>query len=174
LLSHHHHLRQRSAPSVTVTITVPPNATVIPVAHTSAPALTPSPAVTAAPAGPPPSTSAPPPSQPASPSPTPTPGILSVSPTLIKLAQSSPGGPYTGAFTITTVGGPVSYSISVPASEQAYLSMSTLNGTIKAGGTRVITATVLPNPNGPQPAYYNAVTISPGGITVVVYYPPSG
>jgi hypothetical protein len=97
-----------------------------------------------------------------------------VSPTVLKLTQSPLGGPYTGAFTIAAAGGPVSYSISVPAGEQACLSLTSLTGGLKAGAARVITATLVPNPNGPRPAYYNPVTIDPGGITVVLYYPPSG
>jgi hypothetical protein len=90
------------------------------------------------------------------------------------LAQSATGGPYTGTFALTAVGGPVSYSISVPAAEQPYLSFSQLTGTVDAGLTQVVTATVVPNPNGPPPSFYNPVTINPGGITVVVEYPPSG
>jgi RNA polymerase sigma factor (sigma-70 family) len=172
LLSHHHHLRERAGPAVTVTITVPPSATVVPATHTSAPIVSPSPTATVAPP-PPPATSAPP-SLPASPSPTPSPGTLSVTPTLIKLAQSTSGGPYTGTFTITAVGGPVSYSISMPVAEQAYVTMSKSGGTLKAGASLAITATVIPSPNVPPPAYYNTVTFNPGGITVVVYYPPSG
>ena len=62
----------------------------------------------------------------------------------------------------------------MPTGEQVYLSLSSVTGTIKAGRTRVITATVVPNPNGPPPAYYNTLTINPGGVTVVVEYPPSG
>src|SRR5215469_8987355 len=151
LLSHHHHLDRRAGPAVTVTITAQPTTTAVPAVHTSAP----------------------PPPKP-SPSPTPAPGTLSVSPTVLRLAQSVLGGPYTGTFTLTAAGGPVSYDILVPAGEQIYLSLSSVAGTIKAGGTRVVTATVVPNPNGPPPAYYNTVTIDPGGVTVVVEYPPSG
>jgi len=89
------------------------------------------------------------------------------------LTLSPLGVAYTGSFTITAVGGPVSYSVSVPAGE-VYLSLSARTGTLKAGGTAVISVTVIPNPTGPPPAYYNTVTINPGGITVVIYYPPSG
>jgi hypothetical protein len=99
---------------------------------------------------------------------------MSVSPTALKLTQPATGGPYTGSFTLTAAGGPVSFSISVPAAEQAYLSLSSLKGTIKAGESLVIAVTMIPNPTGPAPAYYNTVTVDPSGVTVVVYYPPSG
>ena len=104
------------------------------------------------------------------PTPTPAPGTLSLSPTSIKLAQSATGGPYTGTFTIAAVGGPVSYSISVPSAEQAYLSLSPLTGTLKAGAAQVITATM----DGQAPCYANLVNVDPGGITVTLLYPPSG
>jgi len=175
LLGHHRHLHARVGPTVTLTITAPPAATVVPAAHTSAPPVTPS-ATSAAPsAAPPPSSSAPtsPPPSP-TPSPTPSPGTLSVSPTVLRLTQSASGGPYTGTFALTAVGGPVSYSISVSAAEQPYLSLSQLTGTLDAGATQVVTATVVPNPNGAPPSFYNPVTIDPGGITVVVEYPPAG
>jgi len=89
------------------------------------------------------------------------------------LAPSPLGLAFTGSFTISATGGPVLYSISVPAAE-VYLSLSVSTGTLKAGGTRVISVTVIPNPLGPPPAHYNTVTVNPGGVTVVIYYPPSG
>jgi RNA polymerase sigma factor (sigma-70 family) len=162
LLSHHRHTR--AAARVTVTVTVPPS-----------PGATPS--VSVAASVPPPSHSVAPPSQsvapiPASSSPTPSPGILSVTPTVIHLTQSPPGGPYTGTLTLTAQGGPVSYSISVPSSEQAHLSVSPLTGTLQAGMSQVIAIT--PNPADPPPVYYNTVTVEPGAITVTVDYPPRG
>jgi RNA polymerase sigma factor (sigma-70 family) len=171
LLSHHRHVSRRASPTVTVTITAPPSATIMPAAHTSAPTVSPS--ATSAAARPLPSTSASSPSPAAHPSHTPSPGTLGVSPTAIKLTQSPLGVAYTGSFTVTAVGGPVSYSISVPTGE-VYLSLSALTGNLKAGGTRVISVTVVPNPAGPPPAYYNTVTVNPGQISVTVYYPPSG
>jgi hypothetical protein len=62
----------------------------------------------------------------------------------------------------------------VPSGEQVYLTLSPLGGTLKAGASGVITATLVPDPNGPPPAYYNPVTIDPGGITITLVYPPSG
>jgi hypothetical protein len=68
----------------------------------------------------------------------------------------------------------VTYSISVPGSGQAYLSLTPLTGTLQAGASQVITATLIPNPNGPPPAFSNPVIVDPGGITVILEYPPSG
>jgi hypothetical protein len=84
------------------------------------------------------------------------------------------GGPYTGTFSLTAQGGPVTYSISVPGSEQAYLSLTPLTGTLQAGASQVITVTLIPNPNGPPPVFSNPVIVDPGGITVILEYPPSG
>jgi hypothetical protein len=100
--------------------------------------------------------------------------MLTLSQTDITLTQAAPGDPYTGSFTLTAVGGPVAYSISVPVSEQSYLSLTPLTGTLDAGATSVVTATVVPSPGGPSPAYYNTVTVDPGAVTVAIYYPPSG
>ncbi len=68
----------------------------------------------------------------------------------------------------------MTYSISMSSTEQAYLSLSPLTGILQAGTSQLITATVTPNPNGPRPAFSNPVTVEPGGITVIVEYPPSG
>jgi RNA polymerase sigma factor (sigma-70 family) len=174
VLSHHRHLHKAAAPSVTVTITASPTATAVPAAQTSAPTVTPS---ATSPAAQPTTSAMAPPSHSASPSPTPSPGTPSVSPTppaALRLTQPATGGPYSGSFTITAVGGPVSYSISMPAGEQPYLSLSQPAGTLQAGETQAITVTVVPNPNGPPPAFYNQVTVDPGGIAVTILYPPSG
>ncbi len=173
LLSHHRHLRDRASPAVTLTITASPSNTGVPVVLD--PTATVSAPVTSAAAPSAPSASVTPaPSPSPSPSPTPSPGTLSVSATYVRLMQSPLGGPYTGVFTLTAQGGPVSYSISVPSSEQAYLTLSPLTRTLQAGKSQVITATVTPNPNGPPPAFSNPVTIDPGGVTVILEYPPSG
>jgi RNA polymerase sigma factor (sigma-70 family) len=169
LLTHHRHLDRLARPTVTVTITASPTAAGIPVVHTSSPSAGPPSATYSAPPTPsPPSTSAPPPPS-ASPSPTPSPGTLSESPAYVRLTTSLLG-PYTGTFTLIAVGGPVSYSIAVPASEQAYFSLSPLSGTLQAGVTQPITVTV----TGRPPNFSNPVTIDPGGITVILDYPPSG
>jgi RNA polymerase sigma factor (sigma-70 family) len=172
LLSHHRHVHAAAGATVTLTITAQPTQTGIPVVQTPAPpSVSAAPSTYAtAPAGPSTSTTSPPPS----PSPTASPGTLSAAPTLIKLMQSPLGGPYSGTFTLAALDGPVTYSISVPSSEQAYLSLSPLSGTLQAGTTQVITATLTPNPNGPRPLFRNPVTVEPGGTTVNVDYPPSG
>jgi len=181
LLSHHRHVRAAAGAAVTQTITVAPSQTGIPVVQTpvpsvsaSATAVAPPSPTTRATAPPTPSASA----TQASPSPslTASPGTLTVAPVppTVHLTQSPLGGPYTGTFTLTAQGGPVTYSISMSSTEQAYLSVSPLTGTLQAGSSQVITATVTPNPNGPRPLFSNRVTVEPGGITVIVEYPPSG
>jgi RNA polymerase sigma factor (sigma-70 family) len=172
LLSHRHHARGRAGPVVTVTVTATPSRTGVPVAvipspATSSPALAPVQSTTA----PAPATSAP---DSSSLSPSPSPGTVSVSPAVLKLTQSALGGPYGGTLTITAQGGPVSYSISVPSAERPYLSLSPLTGTLTASQSKVISVTVIPVPNGPRPAYANQVTVDPGGISVLIEYPPSG
>jgi len=171
LLSHQHHPHDRASATVTVTVTAPPSQNAIPVALTPSASISTATSTSAA------ATSAAQASlsaSAASPSPRPSPGTLSVAPAEIRLTQSPLGGPYAGTFTITAQGGPLSYSISVPASEQAYLSLNPVSGTLKAGSSRVVTATVTPSPNGPPPAYFNTVIVDPGGVSVALLYPPSG
>jgi RNA polymerase sigma factor (sigma-70 family) len=173
LLSHQHHAHDRASATVTVTVTAPPSQNVIPVVLTPSASISAATSTSAAAT----STSAAPASPNASavtPSPSPSPGTLSVAPAEVRLTQSPLGGPYTGTFTITAQGGPVSYSISVPTSEQACLSLNPLSGSLKAGSSRVITATMTPRPNGPPPAYFNTVAVDPGGVSVALLYPPSG
>jgi RNA polymerase sigma factor (sigma-70 family) len=107
-----------------------------------------------------------------SPSPSPSrsvkPGTLTVSPTQITLTQPPAGGPFSGTFTLTAVGGPVaSFSIS-PAPG---LTVSPSSGSLKAGQSLTITVTA--DPNNP-PAFQTTLTVTPGGATVTVDYPPSG
>ncbi|HTA01687.1 MAG TPA: sigma-70 family RNA polymerase sigma factor [Streptosporangiaceae bacterium] len=177
LLSHHRHVRPVVGATVTLTITARPSQAGIPVVQTPVPSVggaattsATAPAVPTAPAAPSRSATAPS----TGPSPTVSPGTLSASQAFVRLQQSPLGGPYIGTFTLTAQGGPVTYSILVPASEQAYLSLSPLTGTLQAGTSQVITATLTPNPNGPRPAYSNPLTVEPGGINVTVDYPPSG
>lgn len=112
-------------------------------------------------------------SPPASPSPRPDPGTLTESPGIVRLTQSAAGGPYTGTFTLTAAGGPVSFGIVGPASE-SYLSASPASGRLSAGQVQQVTVTLTPNPNGPKPVYDNTLTANPGGITITVEYPPAG
>ena len=50
--------------------------------------------------------------------------------------------------------------------------VSPASGTLTAGQT--VTITVQANPNNPPPSFTNDLTVSPGGISVTVYYEPSG
>jgi RNA polymerase sigma factor (sigma-70 family) len=98
-------------------------------------------------------------------SPSPTPGTLSESPSTVRL----PDAGSSATFTLTASGGPVSYSITDTAGP--YVTASPASGTLPDGQT--VTITVQANPNNPPP-YVNTLTVSPGGISVTVYYEPSG
>ena len=78
-------------------------------------------------------------------------------------------GPYSGTFTLTASGGPVTFSVIVPGDE-SYLTVSPASGTLAAGHTATITVSL----TGSSPAYYNTLTVDPGGIAVTVLYPPAG
>jgi RNA polymerase sigma factor (sigma-70 family) len=110
--------------------------------------------------------SSPPPS-----SPPPSPGTLSVSTTGLTLTQGSSGGAYTGTFTITAVGGPVSgYSIVDPA-PAGDLSVAPTGGSLASGGSVTVSITVASSV-GLQ--FETDLTVDPGGLTVAVDYPPAG
>jgi RNA polymerase sigma factor (sigma-70 family) len=173
LLSHHHHVHDRASATVTLTITPTLSATAAPTPHVSAVTSPVVPTPVLAPSQTQPSRS-PSPSASPSPSPRPSPGTLSVSTQQVRLVQSPLGGRYSGTFTITAVGGPVTYSIALSTAEQSYLTLSPLTGNLAAGQQQTITADLTPNPNGPRPLFYNPVTLTPGGATVVLEYPPSG
>jgi hypothetical protein len=125
-----------------------------------------------------PPTSSPQPTRSHSQSPTPppssppaSPGTLGVSPGSVTLTQNSDGS-YSGAFTIVAQGGPVSgWDIVDPASA-ADMSIAPLSGgEIPAGQTVTITLSV---PPGSGLAFETDLTVDPGGLTVVVDYPPAG
>jgi RNA polymerase sigma factor (sigma-70 family) len=142
----------------------PTASTASPSPSTSSSTPDPSPSVSVTRSSPPPSKS---PTPPASSSPTPTPtGTLTESPSTIKLG----GSDWSGTFTLTASGGQVSYSVFDPSG--SYLLVSPAAGTLKAGQS--VTITVTANPNDPPPQYYNTLTVTPGSITVGVYYPPQG
>jgi RNA polymerase sigma factor (sigma-70 family) len=106
------------------------------------------------------------------PSPPPSPGTLGVAPGSVTLTQASPGGPYTGQFTIIAQGGPVSGWDIVDPVSAADLSISPLSGsTIPAGQAVTITLTV---PTGSGLTFETDLTVNPGGLTVIVDYPPAG
>jgi RNA polymerase sigma factor (sigma-70 family) len=145
-----------------------------------APLVTPAPPPTRAPAPTPAATRSrtptprPSPSRSKTPSPSPSPsrsvkpGTLTVSPTMVILRQTATGGQFSGTFTVTAVGGPVaSFSIS----QAPGLSVSPPSGSLKAGQSLTITVTA--DPSNP-PAFQTTLTVTPGGATVTVEYPPSG
>ena len=112
-------------------------------------------------------------SQPPSPSPSPppaSPGTLAVSTTAVTLTQGA-GGTYSGSFTITAQGGDVSgYSIANPA-PAGTLSVSPAGGSLTSGQSVTVSLFVS---SATGPAYETDLTVSPGGLTVAVYYPPAG
>jgi RNA polymerase sigma factor (sigma-70 family) len=105
------------------------------------------------------------------PSPPPSPGTLAVSAGTVQLTQS-PGGPYTGSFTITAEGGPVSsYSILDPA-PAGDLSISPISGGTLSEGKSVTVTISVASDSGL--AFETDLTVDPDGLTVVVEYPPAG
>jgi RNA polymerase sigma factor (sigma-70 family) len=158
--SHPGKSRKRAAPAPVLSPTVTP--TVI----TSPP---PAPGPTATPSRTP--TPKPSPTRTKSPSPSPSPtvtppGMPQASPTQVTLQQPAAGGPYSGTFTLTAVGGPVaSFSITQPAG----LSVSPSTGSLKSGAS--VTITVIAVGNGP-PSFQTVLTVTPGGATITVDYPP--
>jgi RNA polymerase sigma factor (sigma-70 family) len=140
------------------------------------PSPSPSPSGPVSPTGnPAPSTPAPPPhshSSSPTPSPPPSPGTLAVSPGTVTLAQGSSGGAYTGEFTITAQGGPVSgYTIEDPAPSGDLAVSPSSGGTLSAGQSVTITVTVA---SSAGLAFETDLTVNPDGLTVVIDYPPAG
>jgi len=140
--------RARSTPSASPSASTPVQVVAPSPTATKTPAPAPAPTKTAKPSP--------------TPSPTQAPGTLKESPAEVQMSQNAAGGPFTGTFTLTASGGPVSYSITVPTS----LSASPMSGTLKAGQT--VTITVTGNGDDEQPT---TLTVNPGGIQVTVEYP---
>ena len=111
-------------------------------------------------------TSPPPPTTPPA-----SPGTLVVSPGPVTLASSS-GGAYTGTFTLTAQGGPVSgFSIIDPA-PAGDLSISPSSGGALATGQAVTVTVSVASSAGL--AFETDLTVDPGTLTVVIDYPPAG
>lgn len=161
---------------VTVTITLPaksaatagqstPATSATKVSPTAGPTTVPA----VAPSSPVPSVSA---------TPSVSPGTLQLSSEIVRVPEGNPSPyvpPFTATFTLTAAGGPVTYSISVPSSEQAYLTLGPDRGTLQAGQQQTVTVTVTPAPSpAPAPPYNNTVTVNPGSVLVTVRYAPSG
>jgi hypothetical protein len=113
-----------------------------------------------------------------SPSPTVSPGTLELSAEVVHVPEPVPSPyvpPFTSSFTLTAQGGPVAYSMTVPSSEQPYLTLTPDSGTLQAGQQQVVTVTVTPASSpAPMPRYLNTVTVNPGSISLTIYYTPSG
>jgi RNA polymerase sigma factor (sigma-70 family) len=155
-------------------------------ATASAPGVPAPPARTAPPSppprsSPPPATPRPTPSRPV-PSPRPSapttsppppvrPGTLEETPGTVQLAQSQAGGPYSGTFTLTAVGGPVTFAVDVPPGE-SFLSVSPASGELSAGQAQTVTVASTPSPDGSPPPEAGVLTVNPGDTTVTVLYSP--
>jgi RNA polymerase sigma factor (sigma-70 family) len=119
---------------------------------------------------PPPPTTAPPTTSP--PTTPPAQGKLTVAPTTpITLAPTS------ATFTLTAVGGPVTFSINVPSPLIATLPAvlfkpndTVVTGSLAAGGIVTVTVSV---PAGTQLLKPTILTVNPGGISVTVNPPPA-
>jgi RNA polymerase sigma factor (sigma-70 family) len=168
-LKHKHTAADSHPAGVTVTITVPPKSPAITRQRTPTPSAT-SPSPTVAPvvvttSSPSPSTSV-------------SPGILELSSDIVHVPDPVPSlyePPFTATLTLTAQGGPVSFAIAVPSSEQPYLTLTPDSGTLQAGQQQVVTVTVTPAPSpAPAPVYYDTVTVNPGNIGVTIYYTPAG
>jgi RNA polymerase sigma factor (sigma-70 family) len=149
----------------------PPSPSVSPTAAASTPALVvaTTPAASTVPAPRPslsPSASR---SRSPSPSPSPSQGTLAAAPTRVRLVSANKG-PYTGSFTLTAEGGPIrrfSITAQAPAGD---LSVAPASGSLAAGHSVTVTVTVL---SATGLGYQTTLTVSPGGPSVVVEYPPA-
>jgi RNA polymerase sigma factor (sigma-70 family) len=115
-------------------------------------------------------TPTPPPSSPPPSSPPPSPGTLVASTSSVVLGTS--GGAYTGEFTLTAQGGPVSgFTIEDPAPAGDLLIMPSSGSTIQAGQSVTVTVTVTSDSGL---AFETDLTVQPGNLTIAVEYPPAG
>jgi RNA polymerase sigma factor (sigma-70 family) len=156
-LKHYHTAAGQHPADVTVTITVPAKTAAASGQPTPTPTATPTTAVVVAPPSP-------------SPSPSVSPGTLQPPPTRVDLSSPpspSPGAPYTATFTLKAIGGPVTYSISIPPGAQPYLAVAPASGTLKAGQEQVITVTA-----SAAAGLEYLVTVNPGGYMVLIYNTP--
>jgi RNA polymerase sigma factor (sigma-70 family) len=112
--------------------------------------------------------SSPPASPSGTPTPTPTPtatGTVSVSPASVTLAVPPSGGAPSGSFTLTASGGPVSYTITVPAQYAAQLTVSPSSGSLASGASATISVTWQSST-----PLQTALSVGPGGQAVSVSY----
>jgi RNA polymerase sigma factor (sigma-70 family) len=132
-----------SAPATVATASTPAAATA------STPTVTPT---TVTPATVTPATGAP------TSGPSPSTGTLAVSPTTVLLSPL-----LGGSLTLTASGGPVSWSVTAPASLLGELTVSPASGTLSAGGTATVTITV-----AGLLSLDSQLTVEPGGQAVTV------
>jgi hypothetical protein len=152
-LKHKHTTADAHPAGVTVTITVPAK----PAATAAQP--TPLPSTTTVSPAPVPVVAAPTPS--VSPSPSVSPGTLNVSTTFLRLSDQAPGF---GTFTLTAVGGPVTYSVSVPSTDGT---VSPQTGTLNADQQQIISVTASQTAD-----LEYMVTVNPGDYQVTIYNTP--
>jgi hypothetical protein len=76
------------------------------------------------------------------------------------------GGTWSGTFTVIAVGGPVSYTVTGPS----FVSVSPARATARPGTPLTVTVSVTASPNLP---FLSTLTVSPGGLPIVVEFPPS-
>jgi RNA polymerase sigma factor (sigma-70 family) len=112
------------------------------------------------------------PSSPPPTSPPPTPGTLVASLGPVTLTQAASGGPYTGTFTLTAQGGPVSgFSVIDPAPAGDLSISPSSGGALSAGQAVTVTVSVA---SSAGLAFETDLTVNPGTLTVAVDYPPAG
>jgi len=109
-------------------------------------------------------TPTPPPSSPPA-----SPGTLAISPGPVTLTSS--GGVYTGSFTLTAQGGPVSGFTILDPAPPGDLSISPSTAALQDGQTVTITVTVT---SSAGLAFETDLTVDPGGLTIAIDYPPAG
>ena len=93
-------------------------------------------------------------------------GTLSVAPLQLGLGLSL-GGSWTGTFTLTAVGGPVSdYHITVPVALLSDITLSRTSGSLATGQSVQITVTAV----GSGLFSTAILDVNPGGLSVAVSY----
>jgi RNA polymerase sigma factor (sigma-70 family) len=154
-----------ATPSPTASVTTPAAPLPQPPPTTAQPIAPPAPRPTRTTQPPHTPRPSPSPSRSPTPPPPPPPGTLTVSATSVVLQVPPNGGIPTGSFTLTANGGPVTYSIALPAGSAPTLAVTPSSGTLAAGQTQTITVTW-----SAESSLNAQLTISPGGATVNVSF----
>ena len=82
----------------------------------------------------------------------------------MRLTQPATGGPWTGTFTLTAQGGPVTFSIKDPA-PAGDLQVSPSTGPIDTGKDVTVRVTVVSDAGL---TFQTDLTVDPGGLTVTI------